>query len=420
MFSMPLKNTDFRNLILFITGKGVSVFGSSIYTFAISLYVLKMTGSALNFATTVLLGILPMILFAPFAGILTDRFSKKKLIVITDTLNGLLFLTLFIISAKNPLTLMIIYTTTVLLSLFSTLFMVSMEAAKPSLVSAEKLLKINAISKMIDSLSAILGPILGGIAFALFDIRFFILINAVSFIFSAFTEMFFKFNSTHAINLDIKKNSLWDELREGIQYLKASEELKKLTSVFIFINFFLGFAIQVPLPYIVNTLLKLSPEWYGIINSAFPVGLIMGSIIVEKIMSKFNYNGILMSMVLIMSICSILIGAPLFISWAPSEIGFLYCLIMFVFGIAIALIDIPISYILQDTVPEYIRGRILSLISSLVKIFLPLGLILSGILVQSISAYYLPILGGALALLYSYGYHYFITRKNITVHATEE
>lgn len=420
MFSMPLKNTDSRNIILFITGKGVSVFGSSIYTFAISLYVLKITGSALNFATTILLGIVPMIFFAPFAGIMTDRFSKKKLIVITDTLNGLLFLTLFIISINKPLSLVTIYATTVLLSLFSTLFMVSLEAAKPTLVSAEKLLKINAISKMIDSLSAILGPILGGIAFAIFDIRFFILINAVSFIFSACTEMFFKFNSNLELEKTKIKASLWIELKEGIHYLNASREIKKLTSVFIFINFFLGFALQVPLPYIINTILMLSPKWYGVINSAFPVGLIMGSLIVEKIMSKLDYNKILMSMVLIMAVCSILIGIPLFVSWPYEWIGLLYCLTMFTFGITIALIDIPITYILQDIVPEYIRGRILSLVSSLVKIFLPLGLILSGILVQSISAYYLPILGGVLALLYSFGYHYFITRKSVTLPATEK
>ncbi|GAU75822.1 MFS transporter [Fusibacter sp. 3D3] len=409
MLSNSSKNVDSRNLILFITGKGVSVFGSSIYTFAISLYVLKITGSAFNFATTLLLGILPMILFAPFAGIMTDRFSKKALIVCSDSLNGLLFLSLFILSINKSLSVTAIYFTTVLLAIFSTLFMVSMEAAKPALVSPEKRLRINAISKIIDSLSAILGPILGGIAFALFDIRFFILINALSFLFSAGSELFLKFKPSMPLEAKAKKVSPWVELKEGIQYLNASGEIKKLTSVFIFINFFLGFSIQVPLPYIINTVLMLSPKWFGLINSAFPVGLITGSLLVEKIMAKFDYNKILMSMVLIMAICSILIGIPLLLSWPSTGIGVLYGLIMFTFGITIALIDIPIMYILQDIVPEYILGRILSLVSSLVKLFLPLGLILSGLLLQSLSAYALPILGGILALLYSFGYHYFVT-----------
>ncbi|MBF4694987.1 MFS transporter [Fusibacter ferrireducens] len=420
MLSILSKNKDSRNLILFITGKGFSVFGSSIYAFAISLYVLKMTGSALNFATSILLGIVPMIIFAPFAGILTDRFSKKGLIVFTDTLNGLLFLTLYTVSANSPLSLEIIYFTTVLLSLFSTLFMVSMEAAKPALVSAEKLLKINTLSKIIDSLSAILGPILGGIAFAIFDMRFFLLINAVSFLFSACTEMFFKFNTCLNFEKNKPKTSLWIELKEGIYYLNASREIKKFTSVFIFINFFLGFALQVPLPYIVNNVLMLSPRWYGMINGAFPVGLIAGALIVEKIMSRFNYDKILLNMVWIMAACSITVGVPLLISWPKEWIGILYLLIMFILGITIALIDIPIAYILQDILPEYIRGRILSLVASVVKIFLPLGLFLSGILIQSISVYYLPILGGVLALLYSCIFHYFANNKKAACPASEK
>ncbi|MBN2222419.1 MAG: MFS transporter, partial [Vallitaleaceae bacterium] len=65
-----------RNIYLFTSGKAVSIFGSSIYSFAISLHVLKITGSALNFATTLMLSVIPMILISPIAGVVADRVPK--------------------------------------------------------------------------------------------------------------------------------------------------------------------------------------------------------------------------------------------------------------------------------------------------------------------------------------------------------
>jgi MFS family permease len=90
---------ELKNLVLFSAGKSVSMFASSIYSFAIGLYVLKLTGSALNYATTIMLHILPMIIMSPVAGVLADKISKKKLIVGMDLANGFLFLGLFRISS---------------------------------------------------------------------------------------------------------------------------------------------------------------------------------------------------------------------------------------------------------------------------------------------------------------------------------
>lgn len=54
------KQKEMKNLLLFSIGKTISVSGSAIYTFALGLYVLKLTGSALSFASTLILGVIPM------------------------------------------------------------------------------------------------------------------------------------------------------------------------------------------------------------------------------------------------------------------------------------------------------------------------------------------------------------------------
>ncbi|TKI75091.1 MFS transporter, partial [Bacillus wiedmannii] len=67
--------------------------------FALGLYVLQITGSALNFAITLILGTIPMIVMNPFAGVIADKVDKKKLVVWMDLLSGCLLIAVYILSS---------------------------------------------------------------------------------------------------------------------------------------------------------------------------------------------------------------------------------------------------------------------------------------------------------------------------------
>lgn len=106
------RNKELLNIGLFSIASFISVFGTSIYNFAISLYVLNITGSGLNFAMTLVIGALSTVIVNPFAGVLADKINKKLLAVITDTLNGMLLLVLYILTIGHPLSLSMIYLST--------------------------------------------------------------------------------------------------------------------------------------------------------------------------------------------------------------------------------------------------------------------------------------------------------------------
>ncbi len=186
-------NQELRNICLYSIAKTVSIFSSSIYSFALGLYVLQITGSAFNFALTLILGTIPMIIINPFAGVIADKVDKKKLVVCIDLLNGGVLIAVYIFSSNYGLNLFIIYTTTFLMTVFTTFFGIGLEAAKPNIVSKERLMSINSISKIIDSVSLILGPMLGGIVFVVLDIKTFIIINGISFILSGISMLFIHF-----------------------------------------------------------------------------------------------------------------------------------------------------------------------------------------------------------------------------------
>lgn len=390
-----------KNLGLFIIGKLISVFGSAIYTFAIGLYVLKQTGSGFSFALTLFVGLIPTIIFSPVAGYMSDRFDKKKIVVSMDFANGMMFLILFILTLKFELNQPMIYISTFMTTVFTTFFGIAFEAAKPNLVADEKLMSINSLSKVIDSTALILAPVLGGLIFAFTDIKTFILINAVCFIFSAVIETMIDFNynikSTVEINDD---GGFVEDIKDGLTYIRKSSEIVKMINVLVILNFFISFSVTVPLPYIINNLLNLSSNQYGIIQGAFPVGMILGAVAVGKIIEKIDYMKLLIFSSITLSVAIALLGLPLVLADASSLAYMIYYIsIMVIFGIAISFIDVPILWLMQKSIPDNLRGKVLSISMSIVKLIAPLGLVISGMIINSVPVYIMTFAGGGILML---------------------
>jgi len=390
-----------KNLGLFIIGKLISVFGSAIYTFAIGLYVLKQTGSGFSFALTLFVGLIPTIIFSPVAGYMSDRFDKKKIVVSMDFANGMMFLILFVLTLKFELNQPMIYISTFMTTVFTTFFGIAFEAAKPNLVADEKLMSINSLSKVIDSTALILAPVLGGLIFAFTDIKTFILINAVCFIFSAVIETMIDFNhnikSTAEINDD---GGFVEDIKDGLTYIRKSSEIVKMINVLVILNFFISFSVTVPLPYIINNLLNLSSNQYGIIQGAFPVGMILGAVVVGKIIEKIDYMKLLIFSSITLSVAIALLGLPLVLADASSLAYMIYYIsIMVIFGIAISFIDVPILWLMQKSIPDNLRGKVLSISMSIVKLIAPLGLVISGMIINSVPVYIMTFAGGGILML---------------------
>ena len=390
-----------KNLGLFIIGKLISVFGSAIYTFAIGLYVLKQTGSGFSFALTLFVGLIPTIIFSPVAGYMSDRFDKKKIVVFMDFSNGMMFLILFMLTLKFELNQPMIYISTFMTTVFTTFFGIAFEAAKPNLVADEKLMSINSLSKVIDSTALILAPVLGGLIFAFTDIKTFILINAVCFIFSAVIETMIDFNhnikSTAEINDD---GGFVEDIKDGLTYIRKSSEIVKMINVLVILDFFISFSVTVPLPYIINNLLNLSSNQYGIIQGAFPVGMILGAVVVGKIIEKIDYMKLLIFSSITLSVAIAFLGLPLVLADASSLAYMIYYIsIMVIFGIAISFIDVPILWLMQKSIPDNLRGKVLSISMSIVKLIAPLGLVISGMIINSVPVYIMTFAGGGILML---------------------
>lgn len=401
MGPINIRKSELLNFTMFLTGRSISVLMSSVYTFAIGLYVLKITGSGLSFAITLSLQILPTVLVGPFAGILADRLSKKVLVVLTDACSGILFIVLFMVSADG-LTLTEIYIATLLLAVSQALYNVSIDSAVPDIVSEGNILRLNSIGKIIDSVSTIVSPGLGGILYATMNIRFFILLNGIAFFLSTLTECAINFNLAHTRGLPRAKLDLRRDLMEGIRYIWETGWIRSTLLNFLVVNFFFALCYSVPIPYILNSIFRLSSRDYGFVQCFSPAGMIIGALLAGRVTNRVPYGRLMTTTGVLCAVCLSLLGLlPALSPHPPLQlIQLYYAFLLSCSGLLIALIDIPFINNFQVRVPENIRGRAISISVSAVKVFTPMGYILSGSLTETVPAYYLPLYGGVLLFLF--------------------
>lgn len=408
-----IKNKESQNSILFYLVSLISIFGTAIYTFAMSLYVLKVTGSSLSFSSTLILSILPIVFLNPFVGVIVDKYNKKKLVILANILNGIFLLGVYIISAFNGISIGIIYLSTFVISSINIIFDVSIDSSIPNIVSKEKIVSINAGNRIIDSISSILGPVLGGIVFVIFDIKTFILFNSISFFISSILDWKIDFNlfkSNSSDNDRVINKNYFIEIKEGFKYLISKKSIKDFIIIFIIYNFFISFSISIPMPIILNNIFMMPEKNYGFIQSGVPIGMIIGAIIIKKIINKLKLNNLLSLIGTLMSIEIILLAIPLIGKINSYNINYLsvyYFFIMMFIGICISLVDIPFSYSIQTDIEEGYRGRVLSLTISLVKTVVPISYLASGLLLDKVNPLIIVLFGGIAILIVSVSYYKF-------------
>lgn len=400
--TLSLESTIKKNIALYFAGALVSNLGTFMYNFAIGLYVLTLTGSGQTFAISILFGMIPRVILAPFAGVLADKINRKKMTVIMDILSGLLLISLYFVTRVTTLSLSMIYISSALLTVFNTFFGISIGASIPNLVDEKRLIKVNSMRAMIDSIASIAGPLLGGVVYGLIGIKYFLLLNGLSFICSGISEVFINFNiHGHTVDDKTKAQSFGDTLKEGFDYLKQHELIVGLLKYLLFINF-VSSSISIVLPYMTVEVLKATPSQYGLIQMGFPSGIMLMSLLYtffskkeEKIFRKTAKNIVQFGLALL------LLGLPSnpLLSGLSNNIHMiLVAVVSFILGAIMISINIPLQTMMQLSIDDAYRGRVGGVIAMAAQCIMPVGIMVFGFLSDRMSSYLLPIISGILIL----------------------
>ena len=409
-YGKHVEEQEKANIFLYLASKTISLLGSNIYTFALSLYILRVTGSGTSFAINVFIGMLPRIILGPFAGILADRVNRKRLTVALDICSGLIVFGLLGLASIYGLRIIFIYVAGFLLSTINVFYDTSLTSSLPNLVRDEKLLKINSYSSVSLALAGILSPILAGIVYGLVPIKLFLILNGVSFILSSVLEVFMNFNFNKICMVSSKAAMTFSVLRleiiEVFSFIKEQKVMCSLLKYILIINFFLSASISVVYPYIINNVLKMSSSQYGAFQAFYFLGMIVCSIVIGNRKEKEMEIKTLTRWLVVIGVILLLTGIPT-IGLGLFKIGMILTaynlVLLFTLGVAIIALDTPILVAMQRLTPEKLRGRLTGVIGTLTGGIAPLGIIVAGMLIDKIHPFIILLVSGLCIIITAIG-----------------
>lgn len=174
------RNRAFRQLWL---GQVVSQMGDWFDTIALYTIILNLTGSGRDVGLLLVARFLPSFLFGPLSGVVADRFSRQRIMIVTDILRALVVLGFLFVRRADQL--WIVYVLTVCQLGLSTFFEPAKTAAIPSIVEDRELVAANAISSVTWSVMLTLGAAIGGLITGWFGTDAAFILDAASYLLSA-------------------------------------------------------------------------------------------------------------------------------------------------------------------------------------------------------------------------------------------
>ncbi|MGE7674773.1 MFS transporter [Lysinibacillus sp. NPDC094403] len=373
------------HLWTFTTSKMISLLGSHVMAFGISLYILAMTGSAMSFATNMICSVLPRALVAPLAGYVADNFSKKRTILLAQagtilTVGGLLLYT-----ETVGLSVYAVYTATVFNTICSAFSGVTFSSAIATLVNPERLQRAMSFNQLSTSVAMIGGPVIGGMMYGFFEMDAFLMVNMVAYAIAFCLEATMNFNLYSTRGEDVKKEKMWEGLKGGFHYIKQQKVIKTIMWVALWINLFFS-AIAVGGTYIIIELLKVKSTHFGFIEASGAAGMLAASLYFatrSEVKAPLRFSKI--SLLLLAGSVGLAV-IPLVTDFSYVAIVIFYLIIYFIFAIFEMGINMPIGVYMQKVIAEEYRGRVFGLMETMAMSMMPIGMMVYGMLYDTLPA----------------------------------
>lgn len=386
-----------KNYFLLWQGQSVSRLGSQMYFMAMIIWITNQVGSASLLGLMGMIGAIPALLFTSIGGTFADRLSRKKIIVISDLLNGFAILSLAYLFYVKPDSTQLIIAWLLAVVAFSSVvqsfFSPAIAASVPELVPKDKLTKANTLGQASVQISQIVGWSLSSTLYVIIGIPLLTLLNGITFIFSAFSEMFIKIPQKlpeKTKELADKATTFKSEFKEGLKYVWKEGGLKKLVFASVLISFF-STPIILLLPFYIKVVLHVSEAYLGILFSISAIGTLVGSILASTIKAKPKSKTNLIILFMILNAID-----PVLLGFTSNLI--LAGILLFFGGLWGGFIQIHIRTIMQLRTESKIRGRVFGFVGTLSGSLTPLAMALSGV-IADLTGENIPLIYGTSGLI---------------------
>jgi MFS family permease len=362
-----------RNFRLLFLGGLVSSLGDWFLFIALPFYVYSLTGSALATGGTFVAESLPAILFGSLAGVFVDRWDRRRTMIVADLLRSVLLLGLLVV--RSPETVWIVFAVSFSQSTIGQFFGPAKNALIPRLVGEENLLTANALSSTGSQLTMLIGPALGGAVLALLGISSSILADSASFLFSAImvgcvvvAPLRYE-PTTDSVGASSAWGRAWCDYRAGLTLMRRNSVVLALLLALGITQVGQGLINVEVIPW-VKDVLHGDALVLGWIVSAQGIGGLVGGLALGAAGKSLAPTKVLVS--------ALIVDGLLVIALVNSEALAVVLVLIALIGIEGVVFAVRLQTLLQVSVADAYRGRVLGAYGATQSALLLAGMAVSG------------------------------------------
>lgn len=358
--------TDWKKKsMLFLISQNISLFGSSVVSYAITWYITLETSSGIWMTASILCSLLPQLLISLFAGVWADRYNRKYLIIASDGFIALATLGLAFIFMEGRTSLWLLMFISVIRSIGSGIQTPAVGALLPQIVPVEKLTRINGINQTFASILMMLSPAVGGVLLGTAGIAWAMMLDVTTAILGICVMACLKVGKP----VSEGTKSLWHDLKEGVSYTLGHPVVNRII-LFYGIGFFLITPVACLSPLMIGRSFGDDVWMLSANEIVWTLGSLAGGVYVSW---KGNFKDKWKVIA-----CSYIGFGITFALLGASPYFWLYLIVMFVSGTFMPPLSAASTVMLQEHVEESKLGRVFSVFQIVASSVMPLGMIIFG------------------------------------------
>lgn len=330
---------------------------------------------------------LPVTILSLFAGVIVDKYPKKKILIFTQVVSMILALTLAVLVFTHTVRYSYLVVLAILLGIINSIDMPARQSFMVEIAGREDLMNAIALNSVTFNLAKILGPSIGAIVIAVLGTGWCFLLNGLSFIAVIYGLLQIKVD---AYVREGSSNNMLHEIADGLKYIYKNKKLLQSLSLVLVIGIF-AFNYNVLIPVFVKNILHQDANAFGVLMAALGVGSVFGALTVSG-------NGNSRPKIKVMVLSALIIGALLFANGFSTQYMITIVLLVLI-GIFSIYFATTANTMLQINSKDEYRGRVMSVYSLVFAGAVPIGSMFSGIAISAIGISRTFQLSGGLVVL---------------------
>lgn len=381
------RSLKYRNYRLFFGGQSISLIGTWMQRIAMPWMVYHLTGSAFLLGVVSFAGQIPTFLLSPVAGVITDRFSRYKVLLITQIASLIQATTLAVLTLAGVIEVWHLVVLSIILGSVNAFDVPSRHSFVIEMVEKkEDLGNAIALNSMMFNGARLIGPSVAGLILATTGEGICFLINAISYLFVIASLFMMKVNPR---KIEHRESRLLKELKEGLDYTFGFAPIKHLLILLGVVNL-LGASYQVLMPVYAKEILHGGSDTFGFLMGAGGLGALIGAGYLASRESVLKLGRIIPAAAGLFGVSLIIMS---FLNWLPASL-----ILMFFVGLGLMLHTASSNTILQTITDEDKRGRVMSFYTMAIMGTAPFGSLLAGFMAKTIGTPYTIMIGGLSSL----------------------